>query len=342
MALLKAVEGPLRGQSFKVPEKDRVVVGRYEIYDLVVPDPSISRKHFALEQRPDGMYLVDLGSLNGTQLNGHRVSTARLETGDKVAAGQSVLEFDESGAAGGVPKIERPVAAAPAAPEPAAGGAVEEVVEVLPEAGGGEAGGAEEVVVEVLPEAGGGEAGGAEEVVVEVLAEVDEGEAGGEEVVVEVLAEVDEGDAGEEVVEVLAEVAEPQGAEGVEQVSDEDIVFDPAVQGGADAPQTVPMKAAGAEPAEKARRARVSGSAQTKRTTRGKDSGGKKGSGRSSIGRCAACGRKVTQEDLDSGAAEKVPQGYVCDRCVKKHADAGGGTTLEQFVVERKRRRRRR
>ncbi len=327
MALLKAVEGPLTGQSFKIPEKDRVVVGRYEIYDLVVPDPSISRKHFALEQRPDGMYLVDLGSLNGTQLNGHRVSTARLETGDKVAAGQSVLEFDESGAAvGGVPKIERPVAAAPAPAVPAV-----------------EAGGAVEEVVEILPEADEGAAGGGDEVVVEVLAEVDEGEAGGgDEVVVEVLAEVDEGEAGEEVVEVLAEVAEPQGAGGVEQVSDEDIVFAPAAPGEADAPQTVPMKAAEPEPAKKGPRARVSGSAQTKRTTRGKDSGGKKGSGKSSIGRCAACGRKVTQEDLDSGAAEKVPQGHVCDRCVKKHADAGGGTTLEQFVVERTRRRRRR
>ncbi len=323
MALLKAVEGPLTGQSFKIPEKDRVVVGRYEIYDLVVPDPSISRKHFALEQRPDGMYLVDLGSLNGTQLNGHRVSTARLETGDKVAAGQSVLEFNETGAAGGVPSIERPVVAAPAVPEVEAGGDAEEVIEVLAEVDEGEAGGAVEEVVEVLPEADEGEAGG------------------GEEVVVEVLAEVDEGEAGEEVVEVLAEVVEPQGAEGVEQVSDEDIVFAPAAPGEADAPQTVPMKAAEPEPAKKASRGRVSGSAQTKRTTRGKDSGGKKGS-KSSIGRCAACGRKVTEEDLDSGAAEKVPQGYVCARCVKKHADAGGGTTLEQFVVERKRRRRQR
>ena len=176
MALLKAVEGPLTGQSFKIPEKDRVVVGRYEIYDLVVPDPSISRKHFALEQRPDGMYLVDLGSLNGTQLNGHRVSTARLETGDKVAAGQSVLEFAETGAAaGGVPKIERPVAAAPAAPEVEAGGDAEEVVEVLAEVDEVEAGGAVEEVVEVLAEVDEGEAGDEDEVVVEVLAEVDEG-----------------------------------------------------------------------------------------------------------------------------------------------------------------------
>ena len=301
MAILKAVEGPLQGQSFKIPEKDRVVVGRYEIYDLVVPDSSISRKHFALEQRADGMYLVDLGSLNGTQLNGHRVSTAKLETGDKIAAGQTVLRFDESGAAAGTgPMIESPVAAAP---EVTAGGA-EEVVEVLPEAGGG----AEEVV-EVLPEADEGEAGGGDEVVVEVLAEVEE---------------------------------EPQGAAKIEEIADEDVVFDPAVAGEADAPQTVPMKAAGSEPAEKAPPARVSGSAQTKRTTRGKDGGRKNGSGKSSVGRCAACGRKVTSEDLDSGAAEKVPQGYVCGRCVKKHADSGDGTTLEQFVVERKRRRRRR
>ncbi len=98
MPVLHAVDGPLTGQRFAIPERPRLIVGRYEIYDVIIPDPSISRKHFALEARSDGLYLVDLGSLNGTLLNGRRVSTAKLEQGDRIAAGQTALYFDETDA----------------------------------------------------------------------------------------------------------------------------------------------------------------------------------------------------------------------------------------------------
>jgi len=96
VAVLHAIEGPLAGRTFGIPKKQKVIVGRYEIYDLIVPDPSISRKHFILEKRPDGVYLIDQGSLNGTLLNGLRVSTAKLTQGDRITAGQTVLAYDET------------------------------------------------------------------------------------------------------------------------------------------------------------------------------------------------------------------------------------------------------
>jgi predicted component of type VI protein secretion system len=96
VAVFHAVEGPFKGQVFKIPSKPKLIVGRYEIHDLIISDPSMSRKHFALEKRPDGMYLVDLGSLNGTQLNGTRVSTAKLTQGDRITAGQTMLAWDEA------------------------------------------------------------------------------------------------------------------------------------------------------------------------------------------------------------------------------------------------------
>lgn len=96
MAVFHAIEGPLTGKTFGIPKKQKVIVGRYEVYDLIVPDPSISRKHFALERRTDGVYIVDLGSLNGTLLNGTRVSTAKLTHGDRITAGQTVLVYDET------------------------------------------------------------------------------------------------------------------------------------------------------------------------------------------------------------------------------------------------------
>lgn len=94
MNRLKAIEGPLTGLVFTIPEGPRIIVGRNDAYDLVIPDTSLSRKHFAIERKDDGIFLVDLGSLNGTQLNGSCVSTARLENNDKIAAGQTVLLFE--------------------------------------------------------------------------------------------------------------------------------------------------------------------------------------------------------------------------------------------------------
>jgi hypothetical protein len=96
VAVLHAIDGPLRGRIFGIPDKPRLTVGRYEIYDVIVPEPSISRKHFILDRRQDGVYVTDLGSLNGTQLNGQRISTAKLEHGDLITVGQSVLCYDET------------------------------------------------------------------------------------------------------------------------------------------------------------------------------------------------------------------------------------------------------
>lgn len=98
MNRLKAIEGPLTGLIFTIPEGPRIIVGRNDAYDLVIPDTSLSRKHFAIENKDDGVFLVDLGSLNGTQLNGACVSTARLENNDKIAAGQTVLLFESDDA----------------------------------------------------------------------------------------------------------------------------------------------------------------------------------------------------------------------------------------------------
>ncbi len=70
-------------------------VGRAEGCDLVVPDPGVSRQHVRVRRGPEGTELEDLGSTNGTYVNGLRVNRCRLRHGDRVRLGRVVLEYRE-------------------------------------------------------------------------------------------------------------------------------------------------------------------------------------------------------------------------------------------------------
>src|SRR5437660_1313425 len=70
-----------------------VVVGRDA--DLTIPEASVSRRHFRLQLTGAGdVEVVDLGSQNGTQLNGQRVERAPLRSGDTLTAGKLELEVE--------------------------------------------------------------------------------------------------------------------------------------------------------------------------------------------------------------------------------------------------------
>jgi hypothetical protein len=70
-------------------DRPRYVVGRGSACDLVLADLTVSRVHAELRRELDGGWmLVDLGSLNGTRLNGWRlVGPARVRTGDEISFG---------------------------------------------------------------------------------------------------------------------------------------------------------------------------------------------------------------------------------------------------------------
>jgi len=74
---------------------DRSTMGRATTNDVVVLlDPSVSRLHAVVERYPTGFCLRDLGSANGTFLNGERVMTeVRLRTGDEIRLGNSRITF---------------------------------------------------------------------------------------------------------------------------------------------------------------------------------------------------------------------------------------------------------
>lgn len=70
-------------------------IGRRADQDIVLSDPSVSRSHARVERGPSGVAIVDLGSTNGTVVNGLRLRGARavLRGGERIEIGTVVLEF---------------------------------------------------------------------------------------------------------------------------------------------------------------------------------------------------------------------------------------------------------
>lgn len=69
-------------------------VGRDPTSELVLSDAGISWRHARVEDRGDAWVIVDLGSTNGTVVNGARCKEARLAHQDKVVLGRTVLRFE--------------------------------------------------------------------------------------------------------------------------------------------------------------------------------------------------------------------------------------------------------
>lgn len=87
------------GQSRFVPlDGDRLSVGRAASVELSFPnDNGLSRQHLALERDGEGWAVLDLGSKNGTMLNGAKISGRMLlKAGDRITAGHLILVYDGS------------------------------------------------------------------------------------------------------------------------------------------------------------------------------------------------------------------------------------------------------
>ena len=62
---------------------DRFVVGRGRHCNMVIDSAKVSREHAAIQRAPDGWWIEDLGSSNGTWFQGQRVERRRIEDGDE-------------------------------------------------------------------------------------------------------------------------------------------------------------------------------------------------------------------------------------------------------------------
>jgi serine/threonine-protein kinase len=97
--ILRVSAGPHQGKEFVFDRHDTFVVGRSSQVQFPVPDDGfLSRNHFLIEFNPPACFMRDLGSTNGTKVNGLRVESTRLRDGDVISAGESsfVIRVDET------------------------------------------------------------------------------------------------------------------------------------------------------------------------------------------------------------------------------------------------------
>lgn len=89
---LKVIAGPYKGRIFSFTQHDSFLIGRSPDAHLYLPDDRFfSRNHCLLEINPPHSFLRDLGSTNGTFVNGMRVREAFLNNGDQIQGGETIL-----------------------------------------------------------------------------------------------------------------------------------------------------------------------------------------------------------------------------------------------------------
>lgn len=87
------VELAMDGENHPLQGVGPWTVGRSQDNDIVISDPNISRNHARLLREENGFVVEDLGSTNGTMLDGAPVGRERIESGDELTFGQSTARF---------------------------------------------------------------------------------------------------------------------------------------------------------------------------------------------------------------------------------------------------------
>lgn len=82
-------------QQHTVLAKERTTIGREKGCDVVIPDPSVSRRHAEILHNESGWLIRDTGSTNGLSVNGVATAQARVYNGDVINLGRTKLEFQE-------------------------------------------------------------------------------------------------------------------------------------------------------------------------------------------------------------------------------------------------------
>jgi pSer/pThr/pTyr-binding forkhead associated (FHA) protein len=89
---LRFISGKYQGGEFPLDEGQQVIVGRSSELDMVLVEEMVSRRHALISLRDGVLAIEDLGSTNGTFVNGEKVMKTALHEGDRILIGTNILK----------------------------------------------------------------------------------------------------------------------------------------------------------------------------------------------------------------------------------------------------------
>src|SRR5258707_7703154 len=90
---LKCIAGKCQGGEFPLKQEKQIVIGRWGELDVVLAEDMVSRKHAKISTQGGKIVIEDLGSTNGTFVNGEKIKHPRLKEGDRILIGTSLLRL---------------------------------------------------------------------------------------------------------------------------------------------------------------------------------------------------------------------------------------------------------
>ena len=89
---LRFISGKYQGGEFPLPENGEIVIGRSSELDMVLVEDMVSRRHAKITVTNGQIFIQDLGSTNGSFVNGEKIKRAKLSEGDRILIGTSIIK----------------------------------------------------------------------------------------------------------------------------------------------------------------------------------------------------------------------------------------------------------
>lgn len=95
--VLKFISGKYQGGEFPLEKDSEIIIGRSSDLSMVLVEDMVSRHHSKITTHNNDLFIEDLGSTNGTFVNGEKISKKRLKEGDRILVGTSIIKLITTG-----------------------------------------------------------------------------------------------------------------------------------------------------------------------------------------------------------------------------------------------------